>query len=633
MRQTNKMLIIATLVLGGALSFGCSVLDEELDTTPLPQDDNTVTLTTKVSFNSASTRALDANGVKTFVVGDQIAIFYTDKEDEVRKVVTDELVADDISDGGKTASFTVTLTNPQPKGYVRFIYPAAMAAEDGYGSASLDVVESGNDQENGKIFNINALATQDGTLKSISDGLDLCYYDGRLTEDVMFPDNPVLNNPLAICKFTIKNDGGSSDITNSISKLVINDGIRVYTVDRNPEPGPIYVAMIPIYNRRTVRIYAVTDGNEIYEKCVTGKDISAGKMYPLSLRMTKAGKDILLGDYGIAAMPQRIAALLGGSAEDLSDNDIQDFIFQNLHTFLSWSGVDNSRTDPNTGDSVDDADLLVGGADGDILFGQGNGDILFGDASLSGIVGWLNLSGYEWSFSNYKTALEAMTVNTLNVGLDYLENETDGDDIIYGGDGNDMLFGLGGEDEMHGGDGDDMLLGGSGDDTLDGGRGDDYLSGGDGEDTVNGGEGVDIIRYASEDTIDGGESIDILSGTIDDGSLADISNVSNVELFLKMVDGLTIDELSLTSLSRLSSELGMYYYQDRDEEDVIEGFVLSRNVENGQWEDIVTDENGITTITFTSGIFSLILETSLYVTGNPENGEEITLTTKKPEEE
>lgn len=632
MRQTNKMLIIATLVLGGALSFGCSVLDEELDTTPLPQDDNTVTLTTKVSFNSASTRALDANGVKTFVVGDQIAVFYTDKEDEVRKVVTDELVAEDISDGGKTASFTVTLTNPQPKGYVRFIYPAAMAAEDGYGSASLDFVESGNDQENGKIFNINALATQDGTLKSISDGLDLCYYDGRLTEDVMFPDSPVLNNPLAICKFTIKNDGGSSDITNSISKLVINDGIRVYTVDRNPEPGPIYVAMIPIYNRRTVRIYAVTDGNEIYEKCVTGKDISAGKMYPLSLRMTKAGKDILLGDYGIAAMPQRIAALLGGSAEDLSDNDIQDFIFQNLHTFLRWPGVDNSRTDPNTGDSVDDADLLVGGADGDILFGQGNGDILFGDASLSGIVGWLNISGYEWSFSSYKTALEAMAVNTLNVGLDYLENETDGDDIIYGGDGNDMLFGLGGEDEMHGGDGDDMLLGGSGDDTLDGGRGDDYLSGGDGEDTVNGGEGVDIIRYASEDTIDGGESIDILSGNNEDGSLADISNVSNVEIFLKMVDGLTIDELSLTSLSRLSSELGMYYYQDRDEEDVIEGFVL-RNVENGQWEDIVTDENGITTITFTGGLFTLILETSLYVTGNPENGAEITLTTKKPEEE
>ena len=99
-----------------------------------------------------------------------------------------------------------------------------------------------------------------------------------------------------------------------------------------------------------------------------------------------------------------------------------------------------------------------------------------------------------------------------------------------------------------------------------------------------------------------------------------------------MVDGLTIDELSLTSLSRLSSELGMYYYQDRDEEDVIEGFVL-RNVENGQWEDIVTDENGITTITFTSWFFTLILETSLYVTGNPENGEEITLTTKKPEEE
>ena len=102
MRKTIKILIVAALVLAGALSSGCSVINEELETTPLPQDSNTVTLTTRVSFDAA-TKALDEGGVKTFAVGDQIAIFYYDSLEDTRKAVSEKLTAEDISTDGKTA--------------------------------------------------------------------------------------------------------------------------------------------------------------------------------------------------------------------------------------------------------------------------------------------------------------------------------------------------------------------------------------------------------------------------------------------------------------------------------------------------------------------------------------------------
>lgn len=630
MKQTNKTLIIAALFFVGALSSGCSVLNDEISTTPLPQDGHTVTLTTQVSFSAPSTKALDASGVKTFAVGDQMAVFYMDTEEEMRKAVTLKLTAENISADGKTANFTVTLTEPQPRSYVRFIYPAAMASVDGYNEASLVGIDADNDRLNRGTFNIDALLTQNGTLKSISDGLDLCYYDGRLTEEGELPDSPKLQNQLAICQFTIKNADGSSDITSSISKLVINDGVHVYTVDRIPAPGPIYVAMMTVYSRRTVRFYAVTDGNEIYEKCVTGKEISRGKMYPFSLRMTMAGKDFLFGDAGIPAMPQKIANAIGISVESLTEKENQDYIFQNPQVIARWPGAENSRTNPDTDESDDDADLLIGDADDDILFGQGNDDILFGDSSFKDIVGWLNIAGGEFSVSNYATALGAMPVSTLNEGLADREKETDGSDFIYGGMGQDRLFGLGGADVLHGDGGDDMLLGGSGDDTLDGGKGNDYLCGGDGKDNISGGDGMDIIRYSSDDAIDGGNGIDVLCGSGEDASLAGLTNVSQVEIFLKFLKASgefdDIDDLNLTSLSMLSEQLGMSF--DQDEEKVV--LTVSYNT---QWKDIVTCENGMKAITFTCESFTLILETSLYVTGNPANGDqEITLSTKNPED-
>jgi len=60
---------------------------------------------------------------------------------------------------------------------------------------------------------------------------------------------------------------------------------------------------------------------------------------------------------------------------------------------------------------------------------------------------------------------------------------------IYGGDGNDVLFGSRLNDTLFGGAGSDVLFGLMGDDLLNGGDGDDWLYGGLGTDTLLGGNG------------------------------------------------------------------------------------------------------------------------------------------------
>lgn len=113
------------------------------------------------------------------------------------------------------------------------------------------------------------------------------------------------------------------------------------------------------------------------------------------------------------------------------------------------------------------------------------------------------------------------------LGNDSIEIEPDVvyQNVISGGDGDDVLLGSGGRDELHGGagrdllkgrlgsdwlygdDGDDALFGLEGDDLLEGGANADALSGGDGNDELHGGSGEDNLRG------DGGD--DRLYGELD----------------------------------------------------------------------------------------------------------------------
>ena len=115
-----------------------------------------VTQTTTVAFETASgwesvgtTRALTDLGVKTFAVGDQIAVVYTNTSNSTVKVESAALTAADIAAGGRSAKIKVTMTNPKASTAVTYIYPAAMA--DANGSPKL-----------------TALDTQGGTLASLA---------------------------------------------------------------------------------------------------------------------------------------------------------------------------------------------------------------------------------------------------------------------------------------------------------------------------------------------------------------------------------------------------------------------------------------------------------------------------------
>lgn len=86
--------------------------------------------------------------------------------------------------------------------------------------------------------------------------------------------------------------------------------------------------------------------------------------------------------------------------------------------------------------------------------------------------------------------LGALPINGTN-GNDVIFG-TDGDDIINALAGHDLVFGLGGNDVINGGDGKDKLFGGPGEDTLNGGPGFDILFGSPGADIFNGGPGADL---------------------------------------------------------------------------------------------------------------------------------------------
>ena len=90
-----------------------------------------------------------------------------------------------------------------------------------------------------------------------------------------------------------------------------------------------------------------------------------------------------------------------------------------------------------------------------------------------------------------------------------------GDDKLIGGDSNDILDGGAGNDKLYGYDGNDTLTGGRGDDELWAGGGNNVLRGGDGDDYLDSyqetGENK-LYGDAGDDELYGGDSNDILDG-------------------------------------------------------------------------------------------------------------------------
>ena len=282
MKKTMRFLSMAALVLVGAVMTGCSSDDNIIDEPQQPESKkNVVTVKTTVSLggSEAGTRALDpATGVKTFAKGDKIAVHYDGTDDGLYVAASDELQKSDISADGKTATFTVTLTNPKNGGNVSYIYPYVEYGADFYNGqdGSLDTFQSKFDEA----------ASANGTM-TVSGG------------NVTLP-SLTLENSMAALVLTLKNGDGTSTITSSLTQVTINtvDGVdRTYTI--TPKDGTfgtdkIYVAIYPT-DRATITVTA-TDGTNIYTKKLTNKTYEKGNIYNLGWKMGPTLGDLYYSD-------------------------------------------------------------------------------------------------------------------------------------------------------------------------------------------------------------------------------------------------------------------------------------------------------------------------------------------------
>src|SRR5690606_1677666 len=97
--------------------------------------------------------------------------------------------------------------------------------------------------------------------------------------------------------------------------------------------------------------------------------------------------------------------------------------------------------------------------------------------------------------------------------------------LLFGEDGNDVIYAGDGDDELSGGEGNDTLYGGAGDDRQFGGAGSDNLMGGAGADFMDGGDGGDYVYYSGSA---GSVQVDLGAGTAAGGD-AEGDTLANIE--------------------------------------------------------------------------------------------------------
>ncbi len=294
MKKTMKYFSMAALALVGAVMTSCSNSSDFEETLTQPQPasgDKVETLTASVSMAGGETRALTEGGVKTFAAGEKIAVVYKNTSGETVKAESIALEAGDITNEGKYADFTVTLTNADKTQNVTYIYPAAMAGEDG---------------------SVASISEQNGTLESLAKDMDYCKFSGAWDGS----DLPTgeMDNQLVICAFTLKDCLGTSDITSTITNMTVSDGTNTYNVTREAAAGPIYVAIYPTSSNNIN--YTATSSTKFYAKYVTSKTYAAGSWHNIGLKMA----EVVSGKFTVNASGDKVFFSKGNLRATTSNN-------------------------------------------------------------------------------------------------------------------------------------------------------------------------------------------------------------------------------------------------------------------------------------------------------------------------
>ena len=287
MKKTMRLLTMASLAVAGAVMAGCSGSDDIIDDAPQPatQTDNIVTMKTTVGLDGGGeTRALDPlTREKTFAVGDQLAVLFTNTAGRRIGLKSHALTAEDITNNGKSATFTFefvhphTHCEPDTEENLQYVYPASMVQSF---SEEHVVME--------EIITHGVYAGQTGSLEYLGQRLDLTTYEGDWGVDGNLP-SATLENQLAILAINLKNADGTESITKDLTEVVINiENGKSYVVSTDYSFGQdvIYVGIFPTGEDVDVTVTA-TDGTKFYTKTLTGKSYEKGHGYNVSWRMTE----------------------------------------------------------------------------------------------------------------------------------------------------------------------------------------------------------------------------------------------------------------------------------------------------------------------------------------------------------
>ena len=269
MKQMRNFLSVIAFALMGSVMTGCSSENDLAGNQQPAVKDNIVTVTTTVGLGGgdATTRALSATGVKTFEVGDQIALFYVQNgsSDPVKAVAT----AENISADGKSATFTFELDNPKSNSDIALSYPASF----------MNAIPN----------DFYPAFAQDGTLNGSVKANDLGFATGELVGTAL-PASITLTNPFAVVAFTLKDGKGTAEkgddevITGNITGMTIELPAKTYTITREAADGPIYVVLPPISSAINI---TATGGGKTYTKTLDNKTYAASNFYQQGLLMTK----------------------------------------------------------------------------------------------------------------------------------------------------------------------------------------------------------------------------------------------------------------------------------------------------------------------------------------------------------
>jgi Ca2+-binding RTX toxin-like protein len=362
-------------------------------------------------------------------------------------------------------------------------------------------------------------------------------------------------------------------------------------------------------------VYDATGGLHLYGgDIVSGIDMAAD----FSTIFGMAGSNTLIGTAGDDTfMPTpNVSTIDGGSGGydevvygqglfagitvnmGLSSEQVQDDGAGGKDTLIGIERVTGTDySDTMTGGSAFNFGTLAGGGGNDTLSNGGTATIyLQGGAGNDTVVGIANAAYF--TYANFEDAAEGVTASLLagtayapSIGTDTLINinglqgsafndvltgDNNGNNWLYGFDGDDTLAGLGGNDQINGGNGFDTAdysaaptavqvflgsgttTGGAGNDTLtsieavigsafndtingngvanrlNGGAGTDTLSGFGGNDTLLGGAGADTLSGgAGNDVLDGGAVLDpFLGSDTNTVSYANAAAAVNVDLAL-----------------------------------------------------------------------------------------------------